>query len=281
MDALGEVGPLADATRLTTDAPDPDADDITDSHVTWSPDGSRIAFLSRGRGNLGPDSCDLWAMDPADRDGDGVGDNLSRLTTDEKQLRRLRGHHSAVVAELEPHRLHQRACGCSTSRWSMPTTHGLNVATEHPEGSRNAQAPVDADGEQVIFRSDTSGEYQMYSLPVPPRSSGLRAASPVPTQVTFDDRNKQQADWGAEEGVPSTAALRVSRDGEGRVTAPKIRCGRDCAGTFVTGKVVKLTATPRRAERVTWTGACSGHHRTCSIRMSQSKSVKAVFRSSD
>ena len=50
-DATGEVGPLVGATRLTTDATRPESGDgIEDSQVTWSPDGTRIAFLSTGRG---------------------------------------------------------------------------------------------------------------------------------------------------------------------------------------------------------------------------------------
>ena len=32
---------------------------------TFSPDGTRIAFLSTGRGT-DPDSCDLWVMDARD-----------------------------------------------------------------------------------------------------------------------------------------------------------------------------------------------------------------------
>ena len=44
----------------------------------WSPDGSRIAFAWIRDGNF-----EIFVMDAADLDGDGNGDNLTRLTTNE------------------------------------------------------------------------------------------------------------------------------------------------------------------------------------------------------
>ena len=74
------VGPPA--TRLTNDPMPPFGQGISDSQPTWSPDSSRLAFMSNGRG-ADADSCDLFAMDAADGDGDGVGDNLTRMTFDD------------------------------------------------------------------------------------------------------------------------------------------------------------------------------------------------------
>ncbi|MBA2489317.1 MAG: PD40 domain-containing protein [Chloroflexi bacterium] len=72
MDALGEMGPLAGATRLTTDSADDSGWSPADSHVTWSPDGTRLAFLSSGRGTE-RDACDLWVMDAVDVNGTASG----------------------------------------------------------------------------------------------------------------------------------------------------------------------------------------------------------------
>ncbi|MEJ7725788.1 MAG: hypothetical protein WKH47_02080 [Actinomycetes bacterium] len=85
MDATGEVGDLPPATRLTTDPKDETGSSIEDSQVSWSPDGSRIAFVSQGRGD-NQDSCDLWTMDSHDVDGDGFGDDMARVTFDESFL---------------------------------------------------------------------------------------------------------------------------------------------------------------------------------------------------
>lgn len=141
----------------------------------------------------------------------------------------------------------------------------------------------------MIFRSAASGQYEMYALPVPPRtaanayvarSASLAAsAAPSSTQLTNDGRAKQHADWGVKAGsAPSTVTLRVSTQGKGRVSGPRISCLPDCAGTFVIGKVVRLTAVPGSGQRFKkWTGACSGTQRTCTLRLGKSKSATAAF----
>lgn len=292
MDAIGEVGPLAGATRLTTDVPDEETGmSIEDSQVTWSPDGSRIAFLSTSRG-LEVDACDLWVMDSNDVDGDGFGDDLHQLTFDESFNCDA---FEDVTPQWSPNSNLIAFTSVRTGYFDIwlvnandPTD--LRNVTRTSEGYED-QPSWSPDGTQVIFRStDASGQYQMYSLPVPPPTAAspstaltspfaAAAARPRRTQLTHDERTKQHADWGAEEGfLPSTVTLRAAHRGHGRVSAPKIDCGRDCAGTFVMGKTVRLSATPGPGQRFKkWTGACAGTQRTCTIRLGKSKSVVAVF----
>ncbi|HEY8135270.1 MAG TPA: hypothetical protein VIF08_04455 [Candidatus Limnocylindrales bacterium] len=286
MDALGEVGPLANATPLTSDAFDPETGgSIEDSQVTWSPDGSRLAFVSTGRG-LDPDTCDLWVMDSADSDGDGFGDNMHQLTFDES-------FNCDMFEDVTPQ------WSPNSSLIAFTSTRNGNfdiwlVNANDPTDLRNVTATADQnedqpswspDGTQVIFRSGVSGHYELYSLPVPPRaalgSAGqpVAAAAALPTQLTSDGLTKQHGDWGAKAGaLRGTAALSVSKVGRGRVSATKIDCGKDCASTFVVGRSVRLTATPAPGYRFkSWAGACAGTQRTCTVRMGSAKTVTATF----
>jgi hypothetical protein len=55
----------------------------------------------------------------------------------------------------------------------------------------------------------------------------------------------------------------------------------ECTKAYAQYTVVQLTATPAPGSSFTeWRGACTGTSRTCSVRMSTSKSVRAVFRRS-
>lgn len=75
--ATGEVWVMerdgSQQTRLTNNA-------VFDGLPAFSPNGERIAFTSR-RESVAPQVNDeIYTMDPADDDGDGQGDNLTRIT---------------------------------------------------------------------------------------------------------------------------------------------------------------------------------------------------------
>jgi Tol biopolymer transport system component len=283
MDATGEVGELPGATRLTTDPLPEFGNGVDDSQVTWSPDGSRIAFLSSGRG-LDVDACDLWVMNSTDIDGDGFGDNLRQLTFDES-------YNCDAFEDVTPQWAPNSSLIAFTSVRSGYFDIWL-VNADNPADLRNVtQTPVgyedqpswSPDGTQVIFRSAPSGAYEIYSLPVPPPTPAARAATaaPTPTRLTFDGNAKQQADWGPVRGSGArTYPLTVVRAGGGYVRSSPagVACGRDCSATLVAKTTVTLGAKAFNGYRFDhWSGACTGASTVCKVPMTKAKWVKAVF----
>ena len=293
MDATGEVGPLADATRLTTDPIASTGKSIADSQVTWSPDGSRIAFVSTGRGEY-EDACDLWVMDARDTDGDGFGDNLRRLTFDET-------FNCDAFEDVTPQWSPNSGLIAFTSTrsgyfdiWVVdaddPTD--LRNVTQTPTGYED-QPSWSPDGTQIVFRAPADGRYELFSLPVPPAGTGdatarltsrtaTATATAEPTQLTFDGMDKTQPDWGRVPTAQSrTSVLTVEKVGRGRVASTSttgIRCGADCVSTYRRSATVTLEARPREGWRLErWGRGCSGTAPTCSVPMDVSRTVVARF----
>ena len=78
----------------------------------------------------------------------------------------------------------------------------------------------------------------------------------------------------------TTFPLTVSLLGRGSVASdpPGIQCPGDCAGEYVAGRVVTLTAVPSaNSSFIGWSGACAGKAATCKVTVDQAKSVSAGF----
>lgn len=76
--------------------------------------------------------------------------------------------------------------------------------------------------------------------------------------------------------------LSVTISGSGTVTsAPSgINCGTTCSASYDSGTQVTLTATPATGSTFSgWSGACSGSSPTCTVAMTQARSVTASFAS--
>lgn len=85
-------------------------------------------------------------------------------------------------------------------------------------------------------------------------------------------------------GVPTTYPLTTAVTGKGVVTGStgQISCSAVetdyCSDTYVSGKLVTLTAAPSFEQRfIGWGGACSGTALTCTVTMSAARSVTAEF----
>ena len=232
MDATGEQGGAAPATRLTTDPVGEFDQSIDDSQLTWSPDGTRIAFLSTGRGT-DADSCDLWVMDSRDRDGDGFGDNLHAAHVRRVvQLRPVRRRDPGLVPELDLIAFTSVRSG-NFDVWVVNADDPADIrnVTQTPDANED-QPAWSPDGSRVVFRSGISGAYELYSLPVPPPAGAAVATGrtvPQPTQLTSNGQNKQQEDWGSRGD-----ARRRSRSpppGPGTATSGPCRAGSPAAWT--------------------------------------------------
>jgi hypothetical protein len=80
-------------------------------------------------------------------------------------------------------------------------------------------------------------------------------------------------------------SLSVSRSGTGSGTVTSspsgISCGSTCSANFVSGTTVTLTAAPNTGSTFAgWGGACSGTATTCSVDVTGTTSVSAVFNTS-
>jgi hypothetical protein len=82
--------------------------------------------------------------------------------------------------------------------------------------------------------------------------------------------------------VVSTYALNVTVAGSGSGAVGSspgpIDCPGTCSGSYVSGTVVTLTATPSAGSTFAgWSGACSGTSLTCMVTMNAVKNVTATF----
>jgi surface antigen len=66
--------------------------------------------------------------------------------------------------------------------------------------------------------------------------------------------------------------------GSGTVKGSRIKCGSTCSAAYSKGTTVALTASaPAGSVFWSWSGACSGTGKTCTLKMNSSKSVTATF----
>jgi len=156
----------------------------------------------------------------------------------------------------------------------------------------NALIDGNADGDW----SD-SGEWALQNLPVSvPTRKGARIDTDVPwdgktwlrltlTGAKITDYNGTGAfAIGETEDYPFVKyRLSVWVAGNGTVTSdpPGINCRKDsgpCSAEYAAGTVVNLTADPDPGESfIGWGGDCSGSNATCSVTMSEARSVYATF----
>ncbi len=107
--------------------------------------------------------------------------------------------------------------------------------------------------------------------------SGACTGTVATCTVTMDQVQAVSADF-----APAFKPLSLSKAGSGTGTITSspagIDCGATCSATFATNTSVTLTATPATGSTFQgWFGACTGSATTCTVTLSQAKTVNATF----
>lgn len=152
---------------------------------------------------------------------------------------------------------------------------GVSLATRAPSNNCGTIA-ASGDGRAVIFSSEHSADW---APPPPPYLNdvdrhGLQALSELlQSKIVMSLRGR----------ISTTHVLSVSKagSGSGSVTSDfgGVSCGLSCSASFVNGLSVVLTASPATGSSfVGWSGGgCSGTG-TCTVSMTEARSVTATFR---
>jgi uncharacterized repeat protein (TIGR02543 family) len=85
---------------------------------------------------------------------------------------------------------------------------------------------------------------------------------------------------GSAAGGAFTLTVEKTGGGRGRVTSTPagLDCGTTCSSSYAAGTLVTLTATPGINSTFTgWSGACTGTAATCTVLMTEARSVTATF----
>jgi len=99
---------------------------------------------------------------------------------------------------------------------------------------------------------------------------------------TLDADSTVTADFAPAPPPPATYTLSVGVSGQGSVSSkPKgINCGKQCTASFASGSSVTLTAKAKGKNHpfTGWSGACAGNASSCTVPMTENRSVTATFR---
>jgi hypothetical protein len=111
-------------------------------------------------------------------------------------------------------------------------------------------------------------------------NQGLTASGTKTITITDPD-SSESPESPIEPDAPEQVKLTVNINGTGigNVTGNGIECGSDCTGQYAKNTKVTLTAKPdANSTFLSWSGGCSGSKESCTVTMTQAKSVTATFK---
>jgi dipeptidyl aminopeptidase/acylaminoacyl peptidase len=215
-----------------------------DRAPAWSPDGSKIVFMSQAQI---PSCCGPWQIWAVNRDGSGA----SNLTSDE------------TVNDMFP-------------SWSPDGTQiifsrstgagGFDLYTMPAPATLPVTAPL------VTKRIATSAVPKAATGPASPLTNDGNSSDP--------DWQRTPGTWSPGSfGLYLTVAVQGKGAGGSVTSSPAgIKCERDCTEPYAPGTPVVLTAVAKKGSVFAgWSGACLGIATTCQVTMNDVKSVGATF----
>lgn len=154
---------------------------------------------------------------------------------------------------------------------------GTGTVSSQPAGINCPAAGCDGSfaANTTVTLSATPGASQSFT-----GWSGACSGAATTCAVGMSQVRSVQASFAPIVGTVTNAVLSVSLTGSGTVASNPagINCGSACTASFSINSQVTLTATPAAGQVFSsWGGACSGSVATCSVQMSQARSVQAVF----
>jgi hypothetical protein len=189
--------------------------------------------------------------------------------------------YSADVTDCQAVLLSVASCTIVNTRDEV--AHRLTVTRKGAGAGLVTSAPAGIDCGSTCAASFTTGtQVTLTATPAPGSvfagwSGACSGTSPICTTTVSQARTV-----GARFNPVRSYRLTVTRRGPGAGTVASspsgIACGTTCLATFASGTVVTLTASASPGSTFAgWTGACSGSALTCTVTMSQARTVSARF----